>query len=375
MKIVIAPDSFKGSLDARDVADCIENGIRRVYDNIEIVKVPMADGGEGTVHCLCTKIEKVTVNDPLMRKIESFYGIMDDGRTAVIEMAAASGLPLLSAEERNPCKTTTYGTGELVQHALDKGCRRFIIGIGGSSTNDAGTGMLKALGVKFIDEQGKELEAGGASLTNLNTIDISNIDYRVKECEFIVACDVDNPLCGERGASAIFGPQKGATEEMVYILDKALNQFAYVVRRDFQIEIENTAGSGAAGGLGAGMLAFMDAKLRKGIDIVIENTKLEEKMKGANLVFTGEGMIDYQTQYGKTPYGVAQIAGKHNIPVIGIAGGLGKNAEAMYKKGFASLFSIVNKPMELQTAIDNARELIEDTAERVARVIALKDIT
>jgi glycerate 2-kinase len=373
VKIVIAPDSFKGSLSAYEVAANIEIGIKKVINDVEIIKVPMADGGEGTVKSLVDgsggRIINLKVKGPLLRQVDSFYGITGDGKTAVIEMAAASGLPLISGEERNPLKTTTYGTGELIKHALDMGCRNIMIGIGGSATNDGGAGMLQALGVKLLDKNEREIGSGGECLLDLRKIDLSHMDRRIEECSITAACDVSNPLCGPTGASAVFGPQKGADEAMVKILDECLLNFAMVIKRDLGTNIKDIPGAGAAGGLGGGLLAFLKAKLSRGIDIVIEATNLEKKIEGADLVITGEGMIDYQTAYGKTPYGVAMIAKKYGIPVIAIVGGIGENAEILYEKGFDSIFSIVDKPMVLEEAMDRGQILIEKTAERIMRLI------
>jgi glycerate kinase len=375
MKIIIAPDSFKGSLSALEVCENIEKGIKKVFKNADIVRVPMADGGEGTVQSLVDatggKLVNLKVKDPLMRTIDAFYGILGDDNTAVIEMAAASGITLLSKEERNPMKTTTYGTGEIIVHALDMGCRNFIIGIGGSATNDGGAGMLNALGVKLLDENGDEIGFGGGSLDKLQNIDLSGIDSRIKLCNIVAACDVDNPLCGGKGASNIFGPQKGADENMVITLDKNLSHYADMVEKYLGISIRDYPGAGAAGGLGGGLLAFLNAKLLPGINIVIKTTALEDKLKNADLVITGEGMIDYQTQYGKTPYGVAKLAKKYNIPVIAIAGGIGKDAEDLYLKGFDSIFSIVDKPMTLEDAMGSTDLLLQKTAERIMRVIKI----
>lgn len=375
MKIIIAPDSFKGSLSALEVCKNIEKGIRKVFDYAEIVKVPMADGGEGTVQSLVDatggKLINVKVKGPLLSSVDAFYGILGDGNTAVIEMAAASGITLLSKEKRNPMKTTTYGTGELIKHALDMGCRNFIIGIGGSATNDGGAGMLSALGVKLMDKNGDEIGFGGGNLDKLNVIDVSEIDSRIKLCNIVAACDVDNPLCGVRGASYIFGPQKGADENMVITLDKNLYHYADMIEKYLGISIKDYPGAGAAGGLGGGLLAFLNAKLQPGVNIVIETIALEEKLKDADLVITGEGMIDYQTQYGKTPYGVAKLAKKYNIPVIAIAGGIGRDAEDLYSKGFDSIFSIVDKPMALEEAIENSDLLLQKATERIMRVIKI----
>jgi glycerate kinase len=377
MKIIIAPDSFKGSLSALAVCKNIEKGIREVFANAEIISVPMADGGEGTVQSLIDatggKLISVKVNDPLLRSVDAFYGILGDGTTAVIEMAAASGITLLTKEERNPMKTTTYGTGEIIKHALDMGCKNFIIGIGGSATNDGGAGMINALGVRLLDENGDDIGFGGGNLYKLQTIDISEIDTRIMQCNIVAACDVDNPLCGERGASNIFGAQKGADENMIITLDKNLSHYADMVEKYLGVLIKDYPGSGAAGGLGGGLLAFLNAKLLPGINIVIETTALEDKIKDADLVLTGEGMIDYQTQYGKTPYGVAKLAKKYNIPVIAIAGGIGNDAEDLYSKVFDSIFSIVDKPMALEEAMKNSELLLQKTTERIMRVIKISN--
>lgn len=373
MKIVIAPDSFKGSLTAKEAADSIENGIKKVLPDAETIKVPMADGGEGTVQSLvdCTKGEliNIKVRDPLYRLIDSYYGILGDGKTAVIEMAAASGLPLLTDAERDPMKTTTYGTGQLIKDALQRGCSEIIIGLGGSATNDGGTGMLQALGAKFTDVHGYEVGFGGENLSKIKHIDLSKIDKRIKQCRFTAACDVENPLYGESGAAYVFAQQKGASEQEIGILDSNLKYYAGIIKEELGISVDTVKGAGAAGGLGAAVMAFLNADIKKGIDIVVDLTSLEDKLKDADLVITGEGMIDFQTAFGKTPFGVAQTAKKYNIPVIALAGGLGKNISSLYSKGIDSIFSIVNKPMSLQDSMINSKELISDTIERVIRLI------
>lgn len=372
MKILIAPDKFKGSLSAFEVADNIEKGILKVFPKAIVVKVPMADGGEGTVESLVDatggKIIKTNVKDPLFRDIESFYGILGDGKTAVIEMAAASGLYLLKDYERNPMITTTYGTGQLIKDALDRGCRRFIIAIGGSATNDGGAGMATVLGVKFYDKDGREIGLGGGELSKIYSIDTSNIDDRLKECEFIVACDVANPLIGENGASRVYGPQKGATKEMVEVLDKNLEHYGKLLEKYFNKKIIDVPGSGAAGGLGAGLMAFLNAQLKNGIEIIIETLKLEEKIKEADIVISGEGKIDFQTAFGKTISGIAKLCKKHNKPLIVIAGTV-EDIENLYEIGVSSIFSIVEKPMSLEDAIKNAPTLLEKSAERIFRLI------
>lgn len=371
MKIVIAPDSFKGSLSAYEVAEAIQMGIKRVDKNIETVIVPMAYGGEGTVQSLIDASEgtliELTVYDPLFRTIKSFYGIMGDGETAVIEMSAASGLPLLKPNERNPLKTTSYGLGELIKDALNKGCKKFIIGLGGSATNDGGCGMAQALGAKFFEHEDNELGMGGGELLKIKSIDFSGLDCRIMNAAFLAACDVDNPLCGSNGASEIYGRQKGASDEDVIILDKGLNHFAEIVKQQLNLNINDVPGAGAAGGLGAGVIIFLKAKLERGIEIVTKITHLAEKMEGADLVITGEGKIDFQTAFGKTPYGVAQIAKEKNIPLIVFAGSLGEGYKTLYDRGFGAIFSIIDKPMLLQDAIDNASPLLENAAENIIR--------
>jgi glycerate kinase len=378
MKIIIAPDSFKGSLTAMEVARAISRGITNTDTSIDSVLIPMADGGEGTVQSMVDatsgKIITVEVNDPLLRKIKSFYGILGDGETAVIEMAAASGLPLLASHERNPMITTTFGTGELIKDALDKGCRKIIIGLGGSATNDGGIGMARALGAHILDSEGLEIGNGGGSLAHLHSIDISDLDHRIADCTIIAACDVDNPLCGEKGAAAVYGPQKGATPEMIKTLDLNLRRFADIVKIQQKKDILDSPGSGAAGGLGAGVRVFLNAKLERGINIVTKITNLSERVRDADLVITGEGMIDFQTAFGKTPFGVAQVAKQYNIPVIAIAGGLGKNYQELYSKGFDAIFSITNKPMTLEFAMENASVLIESVTENIMRTFLSKKL-
>lgn len=375
MKIVIAPDSFKGSLTAKEAASNIEIGVRNVFKHADIIKIPMADGGEGTVQSLVDstggKIIKVKVKGPLLDSTEAFFGILGDGKTAVIEMAAASGLLLLSSEERNPLKTTTYGTGELIKHALNYGCRNIILGIGGSATNDGGSGMAKALGAKLLDGDGNDIGFGGESLSQLSKIDISQLDERIKDTIITAACDVENPLCGPNGASHVFGPQKGADAQMVELLDRNLAHYSDVIKGTLQIDIKDIPGAGAAGGLGGGLLAFLNAKLRKGIDIVTEAVNLEKEIVDADLVITGEGMMDFQTQFGKTPFGVAKIAKKYNKPVIAIVGSIGRDAEVLYEMGIDSIFSLVDKPMSLDEAMTHSALLLQKTAERIMRLFKI----
>ena len=375
MKIVIAPDSFKGSLTALQVSDAVEQGLKRIFPDAQIEKVPMADGGEGTVQSLVDatggQLLTESVTDPLGGKVEANYGILGDGVTAVIEMAAASGLPLVPIDKRNPMLTTTYGTGELIKAALLRGCRKFIIGIGGSATTDGGAGVAQALGVKLLDDSGKDIAFGGIGLSNLAKIDMSAIDERIAETETVVACDVDNPLTGPRGAARVYGPQKGATSEQVKLLDKYLGHFADIVKRDLGKDVKETPGAGAAGGLGAGLMAFLNAELKLGIDIVIEASELRKRMEGADLVITGEGQLDEQTAYGKTPTGVSKVAEEMGIPVLAIAGGIKPGAETSYNEGIDAMMSIAPGPISLEEAIARSSELIVDTAERAARIIKI----
>ncbi|KJS83020.1 MAG: glycerate kinase [Peptococcaceae bacterium BICA1-8] len=372
-KIIIAPDSFKGSMSAKEVADAIERGIKGVLSDVEIVKIPMADGGEGTVETLVDatmgKIVTINVLDPLGNDAEAYFGILGDGRTAVIEMALASGLTMVPSSKRNPLITTTYGTGQLIKAALDHGCQEFIIGIGGSATNDGGVGMAQALGVSFLDQEGQEIGFGGGSLSAIKEIKIKELDPRLNKCIFKVACDVDNPLCGLKGASHIFGPQKGADSYMIKILDENLAHLAEIIKRDIGVDVKNEPGAGAAGGLGAGLMAFCNASLQRGIELVIEATKLEEKVIGADLVITGEGQIDFQTVHGKTPYGVAQIAKKYKIPVVALVGTIGTGVEVLYMEGINAIFSIVEGPMTLEECMKNGSELAERTAGNVVRAL------
>lgn len=374
-KIVIAIDSFKESLSSLEVAKALEEGIRKYSQKIQIEKVPMADGGEGTVQSLVDatkgKMIRAHVKDPLGRKIEAFYGILGDSKTAVIEMAAASGLPLLKKEERDPLKTTTYGTGELIKHALHQGCRQFIIGIGGSATNDGGAGMFQALGGRLLDSQGRSLGYGGEELLRLSQIDESGLDPRIKDSSFQVACDVENPLLGLRGASHIYGPQKGGTPEMVEVLDKALEHFAHGLELLKGKTIRDIPGSGAAGGLGAGLIAFTEATLRPGIEIVIEKTGLRTILKGAHLVITGEGRLDEQTLEGKVPIGVANVVKNTGVPVIAVVGTLEQRGLAVYQKGIHAVFSIIDGPMSLDQALLESQRMIVNTGESIIRLLSI----
>lgn len=375
MKFILAPDSFKESLTAKEVADAMEVGIKRIFPDAECVKVPMADGGEGTVQSLVDAtdgdIYEINVTGPLGKMVNAKYGILGDRETAVIEMAEASGIHYVEKKDRNPLITTTYGTGEIIKNALDKGVKKIIIGIGGSATNDGGVGMLQALGAKFLDDKGKDLPFGGGSLDKLYKIDLSNFDERINEVNIEVACDVNNPLTGINGASNIFGPQKGATKELIEILDRNLGHYAQIVSSQLGKNMQYEEGSGAAGGLGFALLAFCNGKLSPGVEIVIKYSKLNEKIKGASYVITGEGSIDSQTKFGKTPYGVSKVAKENKIPVIAIAGNVGKGIEDLYELGFNSIFSIMPGVLSLDEAFKSAKENVENTIENIARLLLI----
>lgn len=373
MKIVIAPDSYKESLSALEVAAAIESGFREIFPTAEYVKIPVADGGEGTVEAMVAatkgRIVKVAVKGPLGEQAEGFYGISGDEQSAFIEMAAASGLEMVPSAKRDPLITTSWGTGDLIRHALDAGVKHIIIGIGGSATNDGGAGMVQALGAKLLDERGKQIAAGGAALEKLARIDISELDKRLADCRIEVACDVTNPLIGKEGASAVFGPQKGATPEMIARLDNALEHYAKLIARDLDIDVLNLAGGGAAGGMGAALYAFCGAELRQGIEIVTDALALDEHVRNADLVITGEGRIDSQTVHGKVPVGVAKVAKRHNIPVIGIAGSLTADVGVVHEHGIDAVFSVLYTICSLEEALANAGENVRMTARNVAAVL------
>ncbi|EGR0055143.1 TPA: glycerate kinase [Vibrio vulnificus] len=375
MKIIIAPDSYKESLTAMDVAIAIEKGFKQVLPDAHYVKLPMADGGEGTVQSMVdatggTIIEH-TVTGPLGQRVDGFFGLLGEGKTAVIEMAAASGLHLVTPDQRNPLITTTFGTGELIKAALDHGVKHIIVGIGGSATNDGGIGMAQALGIKLLDAQGNALGHGGGELAKLATIDCSQLDPRLAQVRLEVACDVDNPLCGPKGASAVFGPQKGATPEMVTILDKNLAHYASIIKQQLGVDVRDMAGAGAAGGMGAALLGLLNAELRPGIEIVMDAVRLDEIVADADLVITGEGRIDSQTIHGKTPIGVARTAKKHGLPVIGIAGCLSADCGVVHEHGLDAVFAVVNRSVDLPTALAEAAENVELTARNVAAAFCM----
>lgn len=373
MKLVIAPDSWKESLSALEVATAIEDGFREIWPDAEYVKIPVADGGEGTVDAMvaATSGERVVVEvtGPLGTRISSFYGISGDKQSAFIEMAAASGLELVPASARNPLKTTSWGTGELIRHALDAGVNHIIIGIGGSATNDGGAGMVQALGATLLNEQGQPLGYGGGELATLKQIDLSGLDPRLAECRIEVACDVTNPLTGPEGATAVFGPQKGATAEMVTALDGALGHYAKIIARDLDIDVLSLAGGGAAGGMGAALYAFCGATLRQGIEIVTDALRLDEQVADADIVITGEGRIDSQTIHGKVPVGVAKVAKRYSKPVIGIAGSLTADVGVVHDHGIDAVFSVLYSICTLEDALGNAQANLRMAARNIAAVL------
>lgn len=375
MKIVIAPDSYKESLSALDVATAIEQGFREIYADAEYVKLPVADGGEGTVEAMVAATQgyriAVTVTGPLGEPVEAFYGLSGDRQCAFIEMAAASGLESVPPARRNPLLTTSWGTGELIRHALDAGVTQIIIGIGGSATNDGGAGMVQALGAKLLTKDNQQIAAGGRALESLARIDVSELDKRLAGCCIDVACDVTNPLTGPQGATAVFGPQKGATAEMIPCLDSALAHFADIIHRDLELDVLHLEGGGAAGGMGAGLYAFCGAKLRPGIEIVTDALHLADIVADADLVITGEGRIDSQTIHGKVPVGVARVAKRYNLPVIGIAGSLTADVGVVHQHGLDAVFSVIYSVCTLEQALENAAENVRMTARNVAAVLKM----
>lgn len=376
--IVLAPDSFKESMTAKEVCEAMERGIRKANSQIRCIHVPMADGGEGTMQSLVDatggRVYSKEVVGPLGNNVVAEYGILGNGEIGVIEMASASGIHLVDSEKRNPLITTTFGTGQLIKACLDKGVKKLLIGIGGSATNDGGAGFIQALGGRLLDENGDDLSYGGGALAKLHTIDLSNLDERLKYVSVEVACDVNNPLCGKEGASYVFGPQKGATREMIEILDQNLSHYAEVIKEQLGKDVINKAGAGAAGGLGAGLMAFLDVKLKSGIEMVIEYANLEEKVRDADMVWTGEGSIDFQTQYGKTPLGVAMIAKKYNKPVIALAGRVGNDIDVLYDKGIDAIFGIMRGVTSIEEALVKGPENVEKTSENIIRLLNISCI-
>ncbi len=373
-KIVIASDSFKGSLSSMEVADAAEAGIIEVGSGFQVVKIPVADGGEGTIDALVSALqgERVDceVHDPLMNPIRATYAILGDGNTAVIETSAASGLTLVPADKRNPMMATTYGTGELIRDALLRGCRNFLIGIGGSATYDAGTGMLQALGFRFLDEKGEACGKGGQMLGSIRSIDKSGVMPELQQATFTIACDVNNPFSGPNGAAFIYARQKGADDRMIRQLDKGLKNLAGVIRETQQTDLDTVPGAGAAGGLGGGFLAFLGATLKPGIQMVLETLRFDERIKGADLIIAGEGRLDKQTAMGKTPAGILAAGSQQHIPVVAIAGAV-EDWENLHKQGFKAVFSIQPGPLSLEQAMDKtfAAENIKRTVAQLIRLM------
>jgi len=375
MKIVIAPDSFKGSLTATEAADAIEIGFRAVYPDAEYVKVPMADGGEGTVQSLVDATSGTIINQsvigPMGDMVPGFFGILGCSRTAVVEMAAASGIHLVKPEERNIYLASSFGTGQLINAALDHGCDKLIIGLGGSATNDGGMGMMKALGAQFLGQGGAPLAPDVCALLQLAKIDLQYLVPRLSKTEIVVACDVNNPLCGENGASRIFGPQKGATEDDIVVLDKALARYGDVLAINTGRNIAVEPGAGAAGGLGAALIGLIDAVLKPGVDLVIEIVDLAKSLVDTNLVITGEGRIDSQTIHGKTPIGVAKIAKSHNLPVICIAGSVEDGADIIHQMGIDEIYSVIEGDYDLTEVLIEAGHKLTQAAQKIAKSLNL----
>ena len=375
MKVVVAIDSLKGSLTSLEAGEAIQEGILRAISDAEVIVRPLADGGEGTVEALIRgmngRYEKITVTDPLGRPTDAVYGILEDSHTAIIEMSAAAGITLIDAKDRNPMNTTTYGVGEMIKDAIGKGCRHFFIGIGGSATNDGGIGMLQALGYGMLDTEGKQVSFGAKGLAELVSITDKDVLPELKECTFQIACDVKNPLCGELGCSAIFGPQKGATPDMIAQMDSWLGKYALLTANRYKKADSNYPGTGAAGGMGFAFLSYMNAELRSGVQIVLEETKLEEYVKDADIVVTGEGCLDGQSVMGKAPIGVAALAKKHHKKVIAFAGCVTEDAKVCNQNGIDAFFPILRNVVTREEAMhtDNARRNMTDTAEQVFRLI------
>lgn len=378
LKFVLAPDSFKESMSAKEVCDAMEKGIKRIFTDAVCVKVPMADGGEGTLDALVDatggKKYKQRVTGPLGNQVEARYGILGDGNTAVIEMAEAAGIVLVPIQQRNPLYTTTYGVGELIKAVLDYGVKHLVIAIGGSATNDAGIGMLQALGASFKNQNGNEVGFGGIGVEEIAHIDLTHLDKRLKDIVIEVACDVTNPLTGPMGASYIFAKQKGANKEEIQRLEEALSHFAQLVRSELGIEIDQLKGAGAAGGLGAALVGFCNGKLKAGIELVVKYSALEEKVQGANYIFTGEGSIDMQTQYGKTLTGVAKVGRANHIPVIALGGRLLTPIDELYHSGISAAFSITPEAMPLEKALESGKVNMIVAVENICRLLQLYEV-
>lgn len=373
---VLAPDSFKESMTAKQACHAMQAGIEKIFADARFIHLPMADGGEGTVEALLQakqgiKID-VQVTGPLAtQQVHAFIGLIDDEKTAVIEMAQASGLDLLTPAQRNPLLTSTFGTGEMIRCALEHQVKKIIIGLGGSATNDGGAGMAQALGVRFYDAHGNCMTVNGGNLKQIQQIDVAQLDARLKDVEIVVASDVTNPLTGPTGAAQVFAPQKGATPEMVVLLEDHLAYFARLIKQQLNIDIQQVAGAGAAGGLGGGLLAFTGARMTSGVALIIEEVGLAQQVEEADYVFTGEGGIDFQTRFGKTPLGVAKVARQFNKPVFACAGYVGDGIDGLYDEGFTAIFGILDKSCCLAEAFANAEKNLARTCENIARVLAI----
>lgn len=375
MKVLVALDSFKGSISSIEGGKAVVEGILPVFPDADIVTLPLADGGEGTVNALVHATNgryiMIPVTGPLNENVIATYGILGDGQTAVIEVAAACGLTLVPSAKRNPLLTTSSGVGELILDAINKGCRQFIIGLGGSATNDAGIGMLQALGFRFLNKQNQSVGYGGQSLKQIEKIIIDDVHPKLKDCEFNIACDVNNPLYGPNGAAYIFGPQKGANQEMVHELDEGLRHFSSVIEKQLEIDIHHVEGAGAAGGLGGAFVGFLNGQLQSGTELILDVLKVENHLQGADYVITGEGRLDSQTAMGKAPSGIAQLASKYKVPVIALAGGISISCSVLNNFGITSYFSIMNEPMSLEQAMNpnKAYENLTFTSNQLFRLI------
>ena len=376
LKILVAPNAFKESLSAMDAVAAISQGILKGLSDAQIIGIPIADGGDGTLEAVVAgtqgKIYRTKVLDPLGNRITAEYGITGDGETAIVEMSRASGLALVPPLKRNPMRTTSYGTGELIKAALKRGVQNILLGIGGSATVDGGIGALQALGVSFKDKEGQAVAPGGEGLLSLNHIDLNGLDPRLRQVQLLVACDVDNPLIGPKGSAAVFGPQKGATPAMVKQLDKALGKLAQLIRKLTGDDVAGIPGAGAAGGIAGSLTGLLGAQLRPGSDLVFDLLKVRDILPTVDLVITGEGRIDFQTPFGKGPGMLAKLAQSHKVPVIGIAGAVAEPIDELFHQGFTAIFSIVNRPMNLEFAMQNAASLMRSTAEQIARVIRME---
>ena len=375
MRVVVAIDSFKGSMSSLEAGEAISKGIKKAHKDAEVEIRPLADGGEGTVEALSIgmggRLINVDVTGPVGRKVSAVYGIVDSSKTAIIEMSQAAGITLVSGDEKNPLYTTTFGVGELIKDAINKGCRHFVVGIGGSATNDCGIGMLQALGYEFLDKEGNQVGFGASGVRDIVSIRDENVIKELSECYFRVACDVNNPLCGELGCSAIYGPQKGATKEMVADMDGWLKNYSKIVKEKYPDADSEYPGTGAAGGLGYAFFNFTNSKLESGIKIVLDETKLEEYVKDADIVVTGEGRLDQQTVMGKAPVGVANIAKKYNKKVIAFSGSVTEDAGVCNEHGIDAFFPILRRIVTLEEAMqtDTAKQNLTDTAEQVFRLL------